>query len=144
MILEGWRDAIWSRRYIAVRHDCASSSVAHWINRLAGKVGLSDSAFVATVQPTPEEIAGLSPAPLADEPAFDGRGAAAASVQGSDQATQVALVPAPAPPKPVQMAPRGPPPAADLETSEAAAERERACREIFGIEDPKPGRRWRR
>ena len=60
MILEGWRDAIWSRRYIAVRHDCASSSVAHWINRLAGKVGLSDSAFVATVQPTPEEIAGLS------------------------------------------------------------------------------------
>ena len=59
-------------------------------------------------------------------------------MQGSDQATQVALVPAPAPPKPVQMAPRGPPPAADLETPEAAAERERACREIFGIEDRSP------
>jgi hypothetical protein len=81
-ILEGWRDAIWARRYIAVRYDCASPSVAHWINRLAGKVGLSDSAFVATVQTTPEEIAALSPAPLADEPAFDGLGAAAASVHG--------------------------------------------------------------
>jgi hypothetical protein len=60
MILEGWRDAIWSGRYIAVRYDCASPSVAHWINRLARKVGLSDSAFVATVQTTPEEIAALS------------------------------------------------------------------------------------
>jgi hypothetical protein len=42
------------------------------------------------------------------------------------------------------MTPREPPPAADLETPEPAAERERAYREIFGIEDPKPRRRWRR
>jgi hypothetical protein len=34
MILEGWRDAIWSGRYAAVRSDCASASVAVWINRL--------------------------------------------------------------------------------------------------------------
>jgi hypothetical protein len=144
MILEGWRDALWSGRYIAVRYDCASPSVAHWINRLARKVGLTDSAFMATVQTTPEEIAALSPTPLDDEPAFDEPGSAAASVQGPDQETQVALVPAPAPPKPVQVAPREPQPAADLETLEAAAERERAYREIFGVEDPKPRRRWRR
>ncbi len=137
MILEGWRDALWSGRYIAVRYDCASPSVAHWINRLARKVGLTDSAFMATVQTTPEEIAALSPTLRDDEPAFN-PGSAAASVPGADQETQVALVPAPAPPQPVRVAPREPPPAADVETPEATAERLRAYREIFGIEDPKP------
>lgn len=29
MLLEGWRDALWSDRYTAVRYDCASPSVAH-------------------------------------------------------------------------------------------------------------------
>lgn len=144
MILEGWRDAIWSGRYLAVRYDCASPSVAHWINRLARKVGLTDSAFMATVQTTPEEIGALSPTPHDDEPAFDEPGSAAASVPRPDKETHVALVPAPAPPKPVRVAPRAPQPEADLETPEAAAERERAYREIFGIEDPKPRRRWRR
>jgi hypothetical protein len=142
MILEGWRDALWSGRYIAVRYDCASPSVAHWINRLARKVGLTDSAFIATGQTTAEDIAALSPTPLDDEPAFDEPGSAAESVP-PNQETQAALVPAPALPKPVRVA-REPHPAADLETPEAAAERERAYREIFGIEDPKPRRRWRR
>jgi hypothetical protein len=39
MILEGGRDAIWSGRYLGVRYDCTSPSVAHWINRLANKSG---------------------------------------------------------------------------------------------------------
>jgi hypothetical protein len=52
MILEGWRDAIWSGHYIAVRYDCASSSVARWISRLAKKVGLTNLAFTAVVQTT--------------------------------------------------------------------------------------------
>jgi len=39
MILEGWRDAILSGRYLAVRYDCSSPSVAHWIARLGRKVG---------------------------------------------------------------------------------------------------------
>src|SRR5947209_6755430 len=30
MILEGWRDAVWSGRYAALRYDCANASVAHW------------------------------------------------------------------------------------------------------------------
>ncbi len=141
LILEGWRDAIWSGRYIAVRYDCASPSVAHWINRLARKVGLTDSAFLATVQTTPEEIAALSAAVLDAEPAVGEPGSAAESAP-PNQETQAALVPAPALPKPVRVA-REPQPAADLETPEAA-ERERAYREIFGIEDPKPRRRWRR
>ena len=71
MILEGWRDAIWSGRYAAVRYDCASASVAHWIARLAEKVGLTGSAFTAAVQTTAEQIAALSPAAPEDEPAFD-------------------------------------------------------------------------
>jgi hypothetical protein len=54
MILDGWRDAVTSGRYLAVRYDCASPSVARWIARLAKKVGLTDSAFMATVQTTAE------------------------------------------------------------------------------------------
>jgi hypothetical protein len=143
MILEGWRDALWSGRYIAVRYDCANPSVAHWINRLARKVSLTDSAFMATVQTTAEEIAALSPAAFDDEPSSDGTKPSAESAPAPDEEAQVALARSPTPPKPVQVAPREPPPA-DPETPEAAAERERAYREIFGIEDPKPRRRWRR
>jgi hypothetical protein len=43
MILEGWRDAVLSGRYDAVRYDCANTSVAQWINRLATKVRLTDA-----------------------------------------------------------------------------------------------------
>ena len=50
-------------RYAAVRYDCASQSVAHWITRPANKVGLTDSAFTAVVQTTAEQIAALFPAP---------------------------------------------------------------------------------
>ena len=70
MILEGWRDAIWSGKYAAVRYDCASTSVAHWIARLAKKVGLQRPRFTAVVQPTAHEIAALSAAD-AHEPTVD-------------------------------------------------------------------------
>jgi hypothetical protein len=92
--------------------------VAHCINRLARKVGLTDSAFMATVQTTPEEIAALPPTLLDDEPAFDEPGSAAESVPAPGQETLVALVLAPAPPKPMHVAPREPQPAADPETPE--------------------------
>jgi hypothetical protein len=62
MILEGWRDAVWSGRHLAVRYDCANESVARWIARLAKKVGLTDSQFAAYVQTTAEQFAALSPA----------------------------------------------------------------------------------
>jgi len=43
LILEGWRDAVWSGRYHAVRYDCASQSVATWIARLARKTPTRNS-----------------------------------------------------------------------------------------------------
>ncbi len=39
MILEGWRDALWSDRYATLRYDCVSESVANRITRLAKNVG---------------------------------------------------------------------------------------------------------
>jgi len=70
MILEGWRDAIWSGRYTAMRYDCSSESVARWITRLARKVGLTGSEFITAVQADAAQIAALSPAaePGAPEP----------------------------------------------------------------------------
>ena len=41
MILEGWRDAIWSGRYAAVRYDCASASVAA-LDQPPGQEGPAD------------------------------------------------------------------------------------------------------
>ena len=134
MILEGWRDAIWSGRYVAVRYDCASPSVAHWITRLANKVGLTDSAFTAVVQTTAEQIAALSPAAPEDEPAFDEATSPAESEPAPGDEVQTAPAPAP---EPQQLAPPEPPPAPEPETAEAAAERERRYREILGM-DEKP------
>jgi hypothetical protein len=144
LILEGWRDALWSGRYIAVRYDCASSSVAHWINRLAKKVGLTDSAFMATVQTTAEEITALSPAASDAEPDSDKTKSSAEGTPVPDGQAPVASAGPPAPPDPGQGAAPEPQPAAEPETPEAAAERERAYREIFGIDEQKPRRRWRR
>jgi hypothetical protein len=58
-ILEAWRDAILAGRYTTVCYDCASPSVATSISHLASKVGLTNSVFVARVQTTADEIAGL-------------------------------------------------------------------------------------
>lgn len=143
MILEGWRDAISSGRYIAVRYDCANPSVAHWIARLAKKVGLTDSAFMAGVQTNAEQITALSPAAPDDEPAIDEAMPSGESEPAPDDEVWTVPVRAPGPWEPVQLAPPEPP-APEPETAEAAAERERRYREIFGIDEPKSRRRWRR
>jgi hypothetical protein len=143
MILEGWRDTIWSGRYIAVRYDCASPSVAHWITRLAKKIGLTDSVFMATVQTTAEEITALSPAASDAEPDFDETKSSAECTPTPHEQAPVASAGPTAPPEPVQTAPPEPRPP-EPETAEAAAERERAYREIFGIDEQKSRRRWRR
>ena len=144
MILEGWCDAIWSGRYVAVRYDCASPSVAHWITRLANKVGLTDSAFTARVQTTAEQIAALAPAEPDDEPAFDEATSPAESEPAPGDELQTAPVQASVPPEAEELAPPESPPAPEPETAEAAAERERRYREILGMDEQKPRRRWRR
>jgi hypothetical protein len=144
MILEGWRDAIWSGRYAAVRYDCASPSVAHWISRLAKKFGLTGSTFTAVVQTTAEQIAALSPAAPDNEPAFDEARPSGESERAPGEEVQTAPVRAPAQREPEQVAPSEPLPAPEPETAEAAAERERHYREIFGMDEQKPRRRWRR
>ena len=85
MILEGWRDALWSGRYVAVRYDCASASVAHWIARLAKKVGLTDSGYTAVVQTTADQIAAVSPAAAIDKPPVDEMKPAADTVSSDGQ-----------------------------------------------------------
>ena len=151
MILEGWRDAIWSGRYFVVRYDCPSPSVAHWINRLATKIGLTASNLKAGVQTTAEQIAALPPAAAppddepapADEPAIDDPTPPDQSTRAPETEVQAAPVQASAPPQSTQIKPPLPQPP-EPETAEAAAERERRYREIFGIDEPKPRRRWRR
>jgi len=144
MILEGWRDAIWAGRYAAVRYDCASQSVAHWIARLAKKVGLAGSKFTAVVQTTAEEIAALAAAQDVDELPV-GTQPSAEAAQPRDKPVQLAPVPTPPPPPPVHVDTPEPQP----ETPEEAAERRRQHRQIFGIDDPfgidEPARRrrWR-
>ena len=127
-----------------MRYDCASPSVARWIARLAKKVGLTDSAFMATVQTTAEQITALSPAASDAEPDFDETKSSAECTPVPDEQAPVTSAGPPAPPEPVQVAPPEPQPAPEPETAEAAAERERAYREIFGIDEQKPRRRWRR
>ena len=63
LILEAWRDAIQSGRYSDVHYHCSDASVAHWITRLAKKVGLTGPTFVAEAQLSAEEIAALPPPP---------------------------------------------------------------------------------
>jgi hypothetical protein len=62
MILEGWRDAINSGRYVAVRYDCTTASVASWISRMSKRIGLTGSVFRASVQTTATELSALSAA----------------------------------------------------------------------------------
>ncbi len=144
MILEGWREAIWSGRYTAARYDCASQSVAHWIDRLAKKAGLTESAFLATVQNNAEQIASLSPAAAGADPDLDKTKSSADREPAPGEQSQVVSAGPQVAPESAQVAPPEPPPAEDLETHGAAAERERAYREIFGIDEPKLRRRWRR
>jgi hypothetical protein len=139
MILEGWRDALWSGRYFGLRYDCASPSVARWITRLANKVGLTALDFTAAVQTTAQQIAALPPAAVDDDAKLSGEPTLA-----SDDEAQTAPGRAPAPAVPALVTSPESPPAPEPETAEAAAERERCYREIFGMDEQKPRRRWRR
>jgi len=142
MILEGWRDAVWSGRYHAVRYDCASKSVAAWIARLARKVGLTDSQFTADVQTTSEQIAALSPVAVTTEPPVETPLLSPRAVPASDEPGHPAPAgePSPEPPEP---SPAESTPLPRPDTAEASAGRERMYREVFGM-DEQPHRRWRR
>ena len=144
MILEGWRDAVLSGRYSSIHYHCSSPSVAHWIPRLAKKVRLTAPEFSATVQMTAAQIAALSPA-AGDADAVPVRKPQRSgdAAPPGEQQLQIAPLPAPVTTGPVNME-QAAPPATELETPEAAAERERRYREIFGIPEPSPRRRWRR
>ena len=143
LILEGWRDGILSGRYAAIRYDCSTECVAHWIGGLARNVG---SRFNASRRRTDDRGRDRRPPPAAanvDElpvlkPEFS-----AESAQPRDEHVQIALVRAP-PAAPVQMTLPEPPPEPQPETPEEAAERERRYREIFGPDEPERRRRWRR
>ncbi len=140
-ILEGWRDALYAGQYSAVLYDCANESVARWIHRLAKKARLARSEFNAVVQPRADEIAGLSPAAddvdVPPDRSADGE---------PSSAREVPIEPAqgPEPPSPIHPAQVAAAAEPRPETPEEAAERERRYREIFGIPEPKPRRRWRR
>jgi hypothetical protein len=149
MILEGWHNAILSGRYSAVHYHCASDSVAHWISRLAKKVGLIGRTFRAEVQMTAEEIAALLPAANdPDEPRHEQLPSRDTDPR-DDERVQI-LRAHPMLPAPVAEKPPEPASEPEPETPETAAERRRQHREIFGIEDPfgmdAPARRrrWRR
>lgn len=145
IILKGWRDAIQAGRYVGVRYDCASASVAHRITHLAGKVWLAGPEFVAAVQPTGTQIAAWATAApgcakrLSDEPP-------STAVIAARTGEQVDAAGRPPQARPVSESVRRvePPPAPVPESAEAGAEREQRYREIFGIPEPGPRRRWRR
>jgi len=144
MLLQGWRDALWSGHYAAVQYDCASPSVARRMARLARKIGLEGSAFKAVVQMTPEQVATVSPAAETDEPEADELNPAADQMRANPEPDRVTTIRPPPPPDPIRQSEPAPTAPPQAETAEAAAERERSYREIFGIEDGKPRRRWRR
>jgi hypothetical protein len=144
MILEGWHNGILSGHYAAVHYHCASASVAQWISRLAKKLGLTGRMFRAEVQMKAEEIAALLPA-ATDPDEFPSHEQMRSRDTEPPTDEQVQILPARAtlpPPVPEKL----PEPAAEPqpETAEAAAERRRQYREIFGIDEPSRRRRWRR
>jgi hypothetical protein len=144
MILEGWHNGILSGRYAAVHYHCASASVAQWISRLAKRLGLTGRTFRAEVQMKAEEIATLVPAANdPDEPHSHEQLRSRDTEPPGDELVQItparAIVPAPRPEKLPEPAPEP-----YRETPEAAAARERAYREIFGLDEPERRRRWRR
>jgi hypothetical protein len=147
MILEGWHNGILSGRYAAVHYHCASASVAQWISRLAKKLGLTGHTFRAEVQMNAEDIAALLPAANdPDElPTHDQLRSRDTAPPGDEQ---VQILPARTmltPPVPEKLPEPAPEP--QPETPEAAADRRRQHREIFGIDDPfgtdEPARRRR-
>jgi hypothetical protein len=146
MILEGWREAVLCGRYAAVRYDCASASVAHWINRLATKVRLTDPAFLAVLQPSAEEIAALPPAVPEDEEPVDNHQPSGDAHRERQDIGQMTPARAPAPTEPVLMHREiaEARPALQPHCGDADEVLARLQREIFGLTEPKGRRRWRR
>ena len=144
MILEGWCDAIWSGRYVALRYDCASQSVAQWITRLANKVGLTDSEFTAVVQTTAEQIGALARVAATTEPTAIYDSKRSSETVADHDPNDAAPVRSQPPPASTQASMPASAPAPLPETAEAAAARERLYRELLGIDAHKPRRRWRR
>ena len=145
MILEGWRDAIWADQYAAVQYDCASPAAVAKIRRLAKKERLTPPKFIAAAQRTADEIRSITPDPDLDEPARVPDASTTEAEVGSDwQSDEPRFQVVPAPSVPPRIKEASPPPPQPEESPEAAAERERRYREIFGVPEPNPRRRWRR
>jgi len=142
MILEGWRDAISSGTYSAVRYDCTSPSVAQRITRLATKVGLTRS-FGAHAQTTAEQIAALTPAAPASQPAVQAPEPPADMVQITREPTLSQIHMAQSAELPPASVPEAAP-TFELAEAESTAERERLIRELLGTDEPKRRRRWHR
>ncbi|MEO8967786.1 MAG: hypothetical protein ABI355_09285 [Solirubrobacteraceae bacterium] len=142
-ILEGWRDAAWSGRYVAVRYDCASQSVATWIARLARKIGLTDTDFTAQVQTKAQQIAALSPLAVPADAAPSTPPLSPKAEAASDQPNQPTPAGEPTSLEAPEPSTDEPTPLQEPDTAEAAAKRERIYRDVFGINE-QPRRRWRR
>lgn len=134
-----------------MRYDCAGASAAQQITRLAAKVQLRTPELVAVAQSTPEQIAAILPAAEPDPPPPEPRPSPTVTeAKVADHTREITPAVATDPresltattvkPASIPEPELGPEP----ESPEAAAERERAYREIFGIPEPKTRRRWRR
>lgn len=140
MILEGWRNAVYAGQYSKVLYDCTNESIARWISRLAKKAQFTRSELNVVIQARSEEIASLAPA--SDDEVPPDSNADVEPVPSRE--VQIEPAPGPEPSVPAETAQPAARPEPRAETPEEAAERERRYREIFGIPEPKPRRRWRR
>jgi hypothetical protein len=97
-------------------------------------------------QSSAEEIAALAAADDEPDKLPDPRQVVVSAETGppNSEQGQLALVRTLPPPPPAPKKLPEPPPQPQSESPEAAAERERAYREIFGIDEPGRRRRWRR
>ena len=141
MILEGWHNGILSGRYSAVHYHCASASVAHWIKRLAKKVGLTGRTFHVEVQLTGEEIAALSPAANDEPRTTEPRPHTDTASEDADAAPTGPLPPLPNPMAVASEQPEPPAPPRPELLGDAASHP--LYQEIFGTKAT-PRRRWRR
>ena len=141
MILEGWRDAIHSGRYACLHYHCTSASVAHWINRLAKKIWLDAPTFAAVVQMSAAEITAIAPE---HDPPVDAPKPAATVRPAPDGHERTTPVRSAGSAEPARLKLAEPPPAPTPESAEAVTARERLLRELTGVPEAKPRRRWRR
>jgi hypothetical protein len=144
-ILEGWRDAIHSGQYLGIRYECTSESVADRVAYLAAKVHLAAHEFLATVQPTRDEILELANASPGPEESALPTAKARAESREATEAVQLSLLSTPAlteaATRASSPAPAPTPQPREPESSVAQEQREQILRDLLGIREPK--RRWR-